>query len=569
MPRTAICVFCAFLASVIAALLLLAPSSLTAEEAPAFPSAITMGGELEEGVKPLKLTLTLKMLGTELPVPDFKLLLVAKYAGEPHENATCLTDDSGRVVVTLNRKPSELRAFAYGDYVIPDGWATVPVAGMAFDGPEEWTLQTRPLKRVTVSGKISVRGFEAAPERANVSFAPLDVAQDGTTRLFDSPMTVLTNEDGEYELELPIGFYQVWSYWTDRSGNDWVGYIKVEKKVEVFSDIKVNLELVRGPRLRGRVVDARTGEGMAASIDIYTNVYLRQLRNATADGRVPDEYTYDAEGKEKEVYWPVGTFDFQAWMVDPEDFTVVLKPQGSEAILRVFSDRQAADFDGQDVVWELYTEDMRRVEFTVLTQDQGLPVRNLDVRLLPRVIEAPEHIRQSYTASANTDDEGKAVFLGLAPGTYEAFGAGSTLLGEVTVSADMSQQHELRFAIPFVFGTVALPDGSPCHNMTVFVRMTNQGGREFGPFPSDAFRDNPVLKTQGTVFVPLLSFGSTFHVQFAAMEGGKAYEDTDWVQSRHFPFITDELEFKVEEEKGWKVDLKLKPNPNYEKYEGR
>lgn len=567
MPRTAICIFCALLASIVAALLLLSPSPSAAEEKPELPSAVTMGGDLQEGAKPLAVTLSLKMLGTEQPIPGFKLLLLAKYKDAPHENAACAADEAGKVAVALNRKPTELRAFAYGDYVIPDGWSNIPVGTMKFDGEEAWTLFVRPLKRVRVHGKISVAGHDKPPQRANVSFAPLDVSQDGTTKLFDQPHTVLTDERGEYELELPIGYYQAWSYWTDRSDHlaDWVGYIKVEDKVSVLGDTELNLVLRQGPQLRGRVVDARTGEGMAASIDIYTNIYLRQLRLHAADGRVPDDY----EGEDTPIYWPVGTFDFQAWMVDPNNFTVVIKPQGSESVIRVFPDRSAADFAGQDVVWELYTDDMRRAELTVLTEDQGLPMLNLDVRLLPRLIDAPAHVRQSYTASATTDESGKTVFLGLAPGTYEAFGAGSTLLGELTISEEKSQQHELRFAIPFVFGSVALPDSTVCRNMTVFVTMTNQGGREFGPFPSDGFKDNPRLKERGTVFVPLLSFGSTFRLQFAAMEGGKAYGDNEWVGIEHFPLITEEVEFKVDEEKGWKVDLKLKPNPDYEKFKGR
>ena len=132
----------------------------------------------------------------------------------------------------------------------------------------------------------------------------MDVAQDGTYRLFDEPRGVHTDEEGNYEIELPTGYYQVWSYWADREDDDWPGYIKVERKVGVFEDKVIDLALDLGPTIKGRVIDGRTGEGVAGSINLYTNQYLRQLRNFTADGRMADEV--DENGKD--VFWPVGTF---------------------------------------------------------------------------------------------------------------------------------------------------------------------------------------------------------------------------------------------------------------------
>src|SRR5690606_18414869 len=111
MPRTAVCVICAMLASVAAALLLLMPSSALAQDPP--KSEVTLGGTPAEGVTPLRLVATLKMLGSEDAVPGFKLLVMAKYTGHAHENATTTTNDKGEVAITLNRKPDELRVFAY------------------------------------------------------------------------------------------------------------------------------------------------------------------------------------------------------------------------------------------------------------------------------------------------------------------------------------------------------------------------------------------------------------------------------------------------------------------------
>jgi hypothetical protein len=67
------------------------------------------------------------------------------------------------------------------------------------------------------------------------------------------------------------------------------------------------------------------------------------------------------------------------------------------------------------------------------------------------------------------------------------------------------------------------------------------------------------------VFVPLLDFGSTFKLRFAAMTGGRAFTDDDWVEIENFNLLTDEFEIKIEDEKGYKVDMTLKANPDYKK----
>jgi hypothetical protein len=540
-------------------MLLLISAPLTAQD---LPSSVTLGGSLSEGAAARKVSVTLKMLGAETAVPDFKLLVMAKYAAKPHENATCITDGQGRVTVTMNTPPEELRVFAYGDYVIPDGWANIPVSTMKFADTESWELRVRPLKNVRVSGKVTVDGIDAPPKRANVSFAPLDVAQDGSSRMFDQPYSTLADDEGNYVMELPTGYYQVWSYWTDRSGKDWVGFIRVENNVPVFKETALNLSLRKGPWLKGKVIDARTGKGIAASIDLYSNLYLRQLRNPTADGEFPDAY----DDKDQPIFWPVGTFNFQAWMVNPDDFTVVIKPQGTEAITRVIANQNAADFDGQEIEWKLFTEDMRQVDVRVATHEQDIPVMALDVKLMPKKVDVPEHIHQSYSAGAITDADGRARFLGLASGTYEAFGAsGSTFLGEVTVGKEAKQEQTMKWEIPFAYGTVKLPNGEVCRNLVVILTQTLPNGREFGPYRFDAFRDNPKLQEAGRVFVPLLSFGATFKLRFAAMADGGAITSRDWTGINDFPLVTDETEIKVDAEKGWKIEQTLKPNPDYKK----
>jgi hypothetical protein len=197
-----------------------------------------------------------------------------------------------------------------------------------------------------------------------------------------------------------------------------------------------------------------------------------------------------------------------------------------------------------------------------------LPLNELDVNLIPQKLDVPEHLAQSYTASGITGNDGVVRFMGLATGTYEVYGSrGSSFLGVLTVGKDAMQVAAMKFEIPFATGKVKLASGEVCTNLVAFVWLTNAGGREFGPFGADAFKDNPLLKKAGTVFVPLLSKGSTFRIRFAAMANGRDFTEDEWIRPEHFELISDEMVIKVEEEKAWDVDLTLKPNPDYKPLE--
>jgi hypothetical protein len=555
MPRIHLCIICTALTALLALLLMLAPSPALAQDEK-LGSTLKVGeGAAAKG----SVLCTLTMLGSDRLLADFKLLVLFKKADDSNHTLTGVTDDKGQLKIDIFEMPKELRVFAYGDFTIPEGWSNVPVSTMKFAEVEKWSLQVRPLKRIKVSGQIKIDGVTKAAERANVAFAPLDVGQDGSSRLFDEPRSVLTDEEGKYEIELPTGYYQVWSYWADRDSDDWTGYISVQKKSGLFDDAVVDLTLKLGAHIEGQVIDGRTGEGVAASINLYTNQYLRQLRNFTADGEFPDE---EIDGKE--IFWPVGTFKFQAWMVDQDDFTVVIRPAGNEQVMKVISGLKMSDLVGKKIKWELYSNDMRTVDVKIVTHEHDLPVNQLDINLLPLKIDVPEHLAQSYTASGFTDDTGTVRFAGLATGTYEVYGArGSTMLGVLTVTKEQNQNATLKFEIPFAFGKVKLEGGEVCKNLMVFVWLTNSAGQTYGPFDSSAFKDNPNLQKDGKVFVPLLSKGSTFKLRFAAMDKGREFTEDEWITMEHFQLVTDEMVIKVDAEKAYELDLTLKPNPDY------
>lgn len=560
--NTRLCIVCAALTALVALLLMLAPSPAVAQD-PSTGSgqdkATTLKIGTGESAKVIVAGLT--MLGSDKPQADFKLLVLYKDAEDKNHTLTGFTDDKGQLRIEIFQMPKELRVFAFGDFTIPEAWSNIPVSTMKFEKEEAWSLQVRPLRNVKVSGKITLEGLNKPADRANIAFAPLDVAQDGSFRLFDEPRGVLATDEGSYEIELPAGYYQVWAYWADRSSDDWTGYIKVGGKTGIFDDMKLDLALVKGPYIEGQVVDGRTGKGVAASINFYTNQYLRQLRMFTSDGEFPDEEGPNGE----EIFWPVGTFKFQAWMIDPNDFSVVIKPAGSEQVMKVISGLKMSDLVGKKIRWELYSDDMRVVDVTVTTHVKNVPVNNLDINLLPLQIDVPQHLQQSYTASGYTDDNGVVRFMGLASGNYEVYGArGSTFLGQIKIGPELQQAPQVKFEIPFAYGQVKLENGEVCKNLEVFVWITNKAGQEFGPYPSNAFKDNPALQKDGYVFVPLLSRGSTFRIKFAAMEGGKEFTDQDWVTIKDFPLVTEAMVITVDEEKCWDVDLGLKANTDYE-----
>lgn len=557
MPRTFFCIFCAALAALFALMILLFPSPAYAQE---LKSSIAFG----EGEKTLgEIRCKVLMLGTDAPKAGFKLLAMAKMPDRTNPTRELITDDKGAFTITLKTKPSELRVFAFGDWFVPDGWSNIPLARMKFEKPESWEIRVRPLRKVKVTGTVKIAPGNTPAPRANVMLAPLDVAQDGTSQIFDQPVGALTDDAGNYTFEVPTGYYMLWAYWADRSKEDWVGHIRVLRRVEVFAGMTLDLLLEEGPTIRGKVIDARTGKGMPASINLYTNQYLRQLRLPAGDGQMADEYLPDGT----EVIWPVGTFKFRAWLVDPQDFTVVIRPSHTEAVMKILPNLKASDLTGKELTWTLYDEGAPTLDLQVTTHRHDLPINELDVQLLPKSVEVPEALKLSLRASGLTDNEGKVRFVGLPKGTYEVYGAqGSNLLGVVSVTG-AAQSERLKFEIPFVTGKVKLADGTVCRNVMAFVTLINADGRSFGPYPSDAFRKNPLLAEKGTVFVPLTQRGVTFKVRYAAFEDGRAFKDEDWMNMGDFALVTDETSYKVETEEAWEIDQTLKPNPDYKKKE--
>ncbi len=564
MPRTHFCILCAALAGLIALLILLSPSPAVAQagetappaEAPKAGSVIEFGaGDKAIG----QIDCSLLLLGTDKPQPGFKLLAMAKMADRSNPTRELVTDAKGAFTIQLKEKPTELRIFAFGDYVIPDGWSNVPLSRFKFEKAESWEVRVRPLRNVTLKGNVRIGGSGAPAVRANVMLAPLDVAQDGTSQIFDQPLGTMTDEDGNYEFHVPTGYYMLWAYWADRTKDQWVGHSRVIKQVEIFADKELPLTVEKGPTITGKIIDARTGQGIAANVNLYTNQYLRQLRNPSADGEFADEYTPDG----KEIFWPVGTFKVQVWLVDPEDFTAVIRPAGSDAVMKILPNLKASELQGREIIWRLYDKGTNELEVKVTTHKQDLPINELDVQLLPKDIDVPEALKASLTASGVTDNNGKVKFMGLPKGLYEAYGGrGTMLLGTVKVTGELSESAHLKFEIPFVFGTVKLPDGALCKNVMAFVTMKAEG-RTMSPYATDAFRKNPVLQEKGTVLVPLTRRGVTFLVQFAAFPDGRAWRDEDWASMEDFALITDQTEYKVDSEEAWEVNLTLKPNPNY------
>lgn len=576
MPRFAFCIFCTMLAALLALMLMLTPSPAVAQEGK--PSANVEFGVGEKVVG--ELACRVLMLGTDAPQPGFKLLAMAKYADRTNPTREILTDDKGAFTVKFKERPQEFRIFAFGSFFVPDAWSNVPVANMKFEKPETWDVRIRPMRPVTVSGTVRIVPGGKTARAANVVLAALDVDADGTSRVFDQPYRTMSNDDGTYSLDVPSGYYMMWAYWWDRDLKDWPGYIKVLRKVEVFADKTVALDMSESPTIRGKVIDARTGQGIAANIDLFSNQYLSFRNIRTADGRFSDEYPEDG----KEVFWPVGTFRKQFWMVDPDNFTAVIRPAETKAVLKIVPNLKLADLAGREVRWELYGSDMPVLDVQVTTHKHDIPVNEIDVQLLPKDVEIPDALKLSLEAGSVTDAQGKLRFVGLPRGQYEVYvNGGSSFLGKVKIDGG-AQSANFKFAIPFAFGEVRVPFEARravpfgvvnlkgtrvSRDMKVFISMTDGEGRSYDPAPNDPFYHNSYLRRRGTVFVPLLRGNATFKVSFAAFENGREFTEDEYADMNSFPLITDEQVMKPTGEDTWELNLMLKPNPDFKKYEPR
>ena len=564
MPRFAICIFCTILAALIAVMLMLAPSPALAQAGkPA--SRVEFGqGEVVVG----ELRGRVLMLGSDELQPGFKLLAMARYADRSSPTREILSDESGAFTIVLRDRPSELRVFAFGEFVVPDAHSNIPIANMKFAAPEAWDVRVRRLRPVKLSGKVTREPGAHAGRSASISLAPLDIAADGAVTVFETPYRTSAEDDGSYRLEVPSGHYMLWASGWDASRKDLPGYICVVRRVDVFEDKVIDLPMREAPTIRGKVIDARTGQGIAARIDLYSNRYLRFLGIRCADGEMADEYS-DQEGVE-DIKWPVGTFKSQFWTVDPENFTAVIRPVFSQAVIRILPDLNLAELVDKEVVWTLFDEGMNSVDIGVTTHKHALPINQVDVQLLPRDVELPRALRLSFEAAGVTDDAGRARFVGLPRGEYEVYvSGGSAFVGKLIVDGSARQELTYAFRIPFAWGAVKLPGGEKCRNVRAIMTMQIGDGPRYGPVVTDAYKRNPELRKEGRLFVPLLQRATTFTLQFGAFEGGRDFEETEALEPANFPLLTDEMVIKVEGEEAWEIDLELKPNPNFKKREPR
>lgn len=550
------CIFCALLASVLGLLLWLSPSPSMAEEPAAdeLPeqAVARFGGDAGDTLR--RVDGTVRLLGSDKLLTDFRLLVLAR-TEDGVLTADVATDAKGRYRIEAGQKVLRLELFSYGDFVVGGSWRNVPMHRMAFDGPETWNIFVRPLGRVRLEGEVTRQDNGAPAERAAVYLAPLDVMADGSAQVFEEPFSTRTDEHGRYFFEAPAGYYRVWAVWADRSDSDeWPGFIAVEPQLGLFADAELNLSLELGPKLNGRVVDARTGEGAAAEISLYSNLYLRQLRNMTADGQYPDE---EGPGGE-DVFWPVGTFRFQVFMADPSSFAAVIHPRGDYSTVKVISGLDAAKLGSEPLEWRLYEEDDIVLDLSLKTHELDLPIFGLDITAEPRELDMEPYLRKLYRFTAVTDDDGGVRFQGMAPGLYEIFcDHGNTLLGSLTVTAEKRQTAAFVYRIPFAAGLLKYEDGTVCKNAQCVVYITFPDGSEGGPFFRPAF-PGATNSENGSVLVPLTVDGATFRLRFYAWEDNREIGD-DWNSVHDFPFATDEVEFKVDGEKAYTLDLTLKP----------
>lgn len=518
-------------------------------------------GQLGKGDGKTTAVVTLKTLGSNELLKGFKVMVVGKTKDRESHKVTGFTDDHGKYRVKLLQSYEELRVFAFGEYIIPDAWSNIPIGRTELTTGNEllWDAFVRPLKQVKVTGKVELNnGLKA--KRAYVYFAPLDVKPDGTRTVFESPYQAYVGDEGNYEQVLPSGYYQVWCTFSDRSTDVTKYFFALVHQFDLFSEQKLDLKLSLSPVVEGQVIDARTGKGIPARIDIYSNRYLKRLHEGTADGEFADEYGPD----DKEIYWPVGTFKMSMHGLDPDNFMVVIKPVGMNNVIRTITGLSLNKLLGKKLVWELYSDESSKVEVTVLTRDGGLPVYDISVGFVPVAVDIPAHLKGEYGASGLANEDGLVKMMGLVPGTYDVFGQKLFLLGQIEVKASNEpQKFTVTLDVAFLTGQVKFEDGTVCKNLMCEVKLA--GGNPFANYIKP-WRKNKKLQEAGTLFL-LLRPEVTFEIRFLAKKDGAKFEADDWKNHKDFELATDTVTIKIDDIKAYKVDLVLKANPEFRKRE--
>jgi hypothetical protein len=517
---------------------------------------------LGTGDSKLAVKFTLKALGSNDSKPGFKLLVVGKTNNRESIRSTGKTDDKGVLRIQLKQDFNQLRVYAFGEFVIPDAWSNVPLQKLRRTHNQElaWEAFVRPLQDVKVTGTVTMGDAEAA-RRAYVYFAPLDVKSTGESQVFDSPYTAYVDEDGNYEQVIPTGYYQVWCTYHDRSDDVTRTFFALVHQFDLFSVARLDLKLEESPVIEGKVVDARTGKGIAARVDAYSNRYLKRVHMGTSDGEFADEFGPNGE----EIFHPVGTFKEPMYGLDPDNFMVIIRPIGKDNVIRTITGLSIDKLKDKKFVWELYTEDSSRVEVNLKTAGGNVPVFEIGIGFVPVKIDIPIHLKGEYRANAMTDEDGTVKMLGLASGTYEVFGASAFMLGTIEVKPGTAvQMYDLILKIPHITGKVTLPDGTVCTNLLAEVKVVDRG---LYPSYMNPWRRNSKLQEKGQIFIPLDALDISVEVRFMAMKDGAKFAEDDWMDFKDFHLITDKKTIKVVAETCYPVELTLKANPEYKKRE--
>ncbi len=487
--------------------------------------------------------LTFKMLGSNAPLAKFSFVVLIP-TDKGFARTTKETGDDGRCTITVP-KDVEARLYACGDYFIPASWATIRKDMTQAD------VFVRPLKRVRASGKAVSADGKALPA-ASVTFAPLDQLPDGTMTPHEVPYVTICDPRGAYELDVPAGFYQVWASWNDVSSDVSTAYFTLERRVDIFSDLKLDLKLPQSPRMKGRVLDGRTGKPMSCILDLYSHAWLKQVSIFTGD----------------ETGWndlPTGVFDTQARTVDTSGFAVVLREAGVGNAVRVYPGMDIDKLNASgDLV--LYDTDAGKLDCKLVTADKEFPVAGMDLDVLPSgQMKVPPFLHEALTLSEYTDDGGAVSFWGLPEGRYTLYCMeGEVLLGEFAVSGK-PQALTAKLAVPFAYGTITYPDGTACTKSVVEVTFKLADGKEGRPMTFDAFR-NRKLAGEGKFFVPFRWDDASYTLRFWAPDQN-AKELPFVLNVEEFPFMSEAITVTPDGPKGYEKTIKLAANPKAKKEE--
>ncbi|MCA8938872.1 MAG: hypothetical protein KDB07_03655 [Planctomycetes bacterium] len=501
--------------------------------------------QAQEKPAPVALTISLKELGKETPIPDATLWLLER-RDEGHKRHKLRMDAKGQVKVEVDPK-GDYRIFGSGKWFVPFSWSRITKTDIEAKAK---TVLARTNELITIRGKLSAKvGMPLS--RARVVFVPLDRLEDGTFTSYHRPDVANTDSEGNYEIQIPAGYYDYYARWTLRGEESWDPWIAIRRGQGVFESATVDLELEEQPEISGEVIDDRSGERIYARIDLVTNDTLRQPRLSFETDYLDDDER--AQG--------VGLFRDHLTDIDPQDFTLVVRSARTSNAIHVYQNMSVEKVLKQKT-FKLFDRSLSQLSVEVVTKDKGFPLVPGNLMLAPvGVVEAPGDLRPDLELHGGVDDKGVAEFWGAPKGHYGLYhGAREPLLLQDVHLTGGKQSVRCEIEMTYLYGKLSYPDGSAVKHADCTITAMDAEGNRFDYSRQVSCFRNTWMAAKGWYMIPLVT-GYGYEITFGAPVASA--NEVPWnLDPVDMAFHREKIIIKHTESGGIEKDIALIKNPN-------